>query len=369
MDIDATPKEKIASTLYEFISNSYKNSLTKIELVRQQRLEILKHGLISLTIRECQALMSEWEDADSNFLVLESNFMNNDYRRKEREETGIEITLNEISDDHVKYKRIETIIPNQFQSYWKDQNSCKSCLAISVVFAYLFHLAKTKYNRDKDYIDDQFIGQTMERGIQLYNIWFAKQREPDNLTHLRNKIEKDILTPSKVEDILNYPLVTDILNLKECEGFKESLILRKEIAGICVINNRDYELENKSDSKPTLRLLFENVFQIFKDCQIIKCIPVIINCCGNYSFTVGFHKEENNKKIMMYLFDSHGYDKSKNITVDFISSEYPQTIIDYILKKFSIKEINDRKDHQSKSTFMSDEEIISKYTYCATIFY
>jgi len=368
MDIDASPKERIASTLYEFISNSYQNSLTKIELVRQQRLEILNHGLISLTIRECQDLMSEWQDQDSNFLVLESNFMNYDCRRKEREETGIEINLNKISDNHSKYNRIENIIPNQFQSSWKDQNSCKSCLAISVVFAYLFHLAKTRYNRDKDYIDDQFIGQTMERGIKLYNIWYNKQRTPDHLKLLRNKIEKNILTVSTVEDILNYPLVTDILNLKDCEAFKESLILRKEIGGLCVINNRDFELEEKSNSRLTLKLLFEEVLQIFKDNQLIKCIPVIIDCCGNYTFTVGFHKEDI-KKIIMYLFDSHGYDKSKNITVDFIKSEYPQTIIDYILKKFSIKEINDRKDHQSKSTFMSDEEIISKYTYCATIFY
>lgn len=355
MDVEGTPKEKIASTLYGFISDSYQNSLTKIELVRQQRLEILKSGLISMTIRDCQEIMLKWQEEDSNFLILESNLMNYHDSHKEREES-------------INYIRIETTIPNQFQSSWEDPNSGKSCLAISVVFAYQFHLAKTRFIRDKDYIDDLFIEEAMERGIKLYNIWFKKQREPDHLKHLRNQIENNILNASTVQDILNFPLVTDILNLKACEAFKESLNIREEIGGLCVINDKKYEIEEQSNSKLTLKLLFEKILQLFKDNQLIKCIPVIIDCCGNYTFTVGFHKESHNK-ILMYLFDSHGYDKSKNTTVDFITSEYSQTIIDYILKKFSVREINDGKDHQSKSIFMSDEEITSKYTYCATIFY
>ena len=362
MDVDQSPKEKIASTLYGFISDSYQNSLTKIELVRQQRLEILKSGLIALTIRECQDIMLKWQEEDSNFLVLESNLMNYD----KAQELNL-MNYGKKREESFRYNRIETTVPNQFQSSWKDQNSCKSCLAISVVFAYQFNLAKTKFIRDKSYIDDDLITITMENGIKLYNIWFKKQREPEHLKHLRNQIERDILDAKTVEDILNFPLVTDILNLKACEAFKESLNIREEIGGLCVINDRDYEIEEKSDSRPTLRLLFEKILEIFKDNQLIKCIPVIIDCCGNYTFTVGFHKENN--KIILYLFDSHGYDKSKNITVDFITSEYPETIIDYILKKFSVKEIYNEKDHQSKSIFMSDEEITSKYTYCATIFY
>lgn len=318
MDIDTTPKEKVALQLYQFVTDSYQNSLSHIEKTRLERLNLLKENLIKLTINDCQQLMLKWEEDDLNFNIIDQNLFNlpiiNDY-----------------------YERIDFKVFNQFQNYWKNNDSRNSCLAISIIFAYQFNLAKTLEKNDKNYIDSDMIIEVMEKGIILYSLWYNHQK-----SYL-------------------FPTIQDILNLKKCTAFKKSLNIKNEIAGFCVIQDEKLELTEKLNTKLTLKLLFPFIFDKFNNNPQIECITVIINCRNNYTFTIGFEKNK------IFLFDSHGYDNSNYI--DFIKCNDSKIIIDYILNKYSIEGIIDENDLERKRKNETLYSFIANYTYTATIFY
>jgi len=319
MDIDTTPKEKVALQLYQSVTDSYQNSLSQIERTRLERLNFLKENLIKLTIHECQELMLKWEEDYLNFNIIDQNFWN------------LPIINNS------SYERIDIKVFNQFQNYWKNGDSRNSCLAISIIFSYQFNLAKTVEKNDINYIDYDMIIEVMEKGIKLYTLWYAHQK-----SYL-------------------FPTIQDILNLKKCSAFKKSLNIKDEIAGFCVIHDEKLELLEKSNTKLTLKLLFPYIFEKFKNSPQIECIISIINCRNNYTFTIGFEKN------MIYLFDSHGFDNSNYI--DFIHCNDSKIIIDYILNKYSIEGIIDENDLERKRKNETLYSFIANYTYTATIFY
>ncbi len=321
MDIDSIPKEKIALQLYQFVTESYQHSLSQIERTRLERLNLLKENLIKLTISECQDLMLSWEEDDLNRSVLDQNM-------------GVNLS---IIIDNNNYERIDFKVFNQFQNYWRNGDSRNSCLAISIIFSYQFSLAKTSKKDDYNYIDSDLLNEVMEKGITLYSLWYKHQK-----SYL-------------------FPTIQDILNMKKCDAFKKQLNIKDEIAGYCVIHDKEMELLEKSNTKLTFKLLFPYIFEIFKNSPHTECIISIINCNNNYSFTIGIEKN------MIYLFDSHGYENSNYI--DFIRCNDYQIIIEYILNKYSIEGIINEDDVKIKRSKENDFSFISKYTYTATIFY
>lgn len=324
MNIDKTLDE--IQNLYHKAENDKQFALN----LYNQRINYLDNLVNHLTKEKSNDLMLKWEFEQNNL------FNNNNYKR--------------IKTSNENYKRFDFDIKNQFHSSYNLENSNKSCVTISLMFCFFFYSLKI----ENKIIDTEYLTYVMKNGIMLYDRWKVN----------KFKLNQD------------FPLIDEILKEKSTERFNKLFTGIKIYDGIVKIN--DIELDNQY-SKSKINLTLSNL--LIESTKIMKNKPlicIVLVCKRHYTFSIilsnpKFPEDNNiNKKQFkfdIYFFDSHGRNDYNDDKVDFLLFYNIESIIDYILNKLDISEIENEDHRQYESSNLQNHEFVEKYCYTATLFY
>lgn len=240
-------------------------------------------------------------------------------------------------------------ITNQFnQDYYKLSKlngAHNSCVPISLMFCYYY------IDEDGD-VDKTTLKRSMKQGAVLYNEW--------------KLLNKNIL----------HPTIVDILNLKECRPFHNTVKNNFERGGLFKIIDEEYETSLSKHQKPTFKELIFEIIQLFnknvnKICIItgIKKHYFISIIITNPEFPKNISKQEKLKYIFdIFLFDSHG-SISDNGYIDYIKLNNINNLINFISKQYNIGCIKDAKHQEQEGKNMKEFDFYSKYGYTSFVFY
>jgi len=296
-------KKKQVSNLQSLYNEEYcmkRMELQEIETKYEKRLQSLDSMVNEVTRETTNKLLIEWE--------------NNQF------DMAIDGIFKETDEEIIDYN-----IKNQFNNCYyrlsKQYGGFNSCVPISLMFCYYYMFETIDYDMTK---------AAMKQGIVLYNEW-------------------KILNNNNI-----HPTLTEILNLDLCKPFYNKIKTIYERGGLFNIIDKNFEQQELTNQRPTLKQLIIELMTKPKVCLILGIkkhyfISVIIT---------------NNNGI--FLFDSHG---TKNENIDYIKINNINSFINYVSKTYDIRTIRDREHQELLGKKMNEFDFYCKYGYTSFIFY